>query len=125
MWLLQWIAYASMTGSEHSTSLTSHARWVQFKIHQLVHILQDEHVTIQLNNALILHKRERREFTPTIVETWIAAVILVYRWEQILDFFLRDASDIESLVPFLGKRLGVQRDQWILGLVELERVIKC
>ena len=41
---------------------------IEFDIHQLVHILEYKHVTVQLDNSLILDERERREFAPTVIE---------------------------------------------------------
>lgn len=52
------------------------ARWIELDVHQFIHILEHEHVAVQLHNSLVLNQRKWREFAPAIIESRIIAKIL-------------------------------------------------
>lgn len=76
MGFAQRIAGASMAGGKDSIPRASESRGIQLNIHQLVHILEDEHVTVQLHDAVELNEREGRELGPAVVEARIVGVVL-------------------------------------------------
>lgn len=57
--LLQRIANASMGSSEDSVAFSFKLRRIKLHCHQLIHVPHHEHVTVELNNPLVLSKPER------------------------------------------------------------------
>src|SRR4051812_28346941 len=53
MWLLERITHTSMSRSKHLLSFPSQLWPVKFHLHQLVHILQYQHIAIQLHDSVI------------------------------------------------------------------------
>lgn len=76
MRLLQRIAHTSMTRSKHPLPGPRQLRRIELEIHQLVHILEGDHVAIQLDDALILDQREGGQFAPAVVEPHVVGVVL-------------------------------------------------
>lgn len=76
MRLLQRITNTGMTRGKNTISRARQLGRVQFDIHQLIHILERDHVAIQLDDAVILDQRERGQFAPAVVETHVIGVIL-------------------------------------------------
>jgi hypothetical protein len=107
MRLLERIAYTSMARGEHPVAFASRTRRIQFHFHQLVHILQHQHVTVELNYPVILFQRERRQLTPAIIEARVVGVVLLDRRQQVLDMLLGNAALIEGLVAFGREGVGV------------------
>lgn len=101
-----------------------HLGRVEFEVHQLVHVLQHEHVAVQLHDAIVLHEGERRQFAPAVVEARIIAVVLLHGRLQVGDVPLGDATAVESGVAFCGKGVRVQSDQRVLGLDTSQSVLE-
>lgn len=54
MLLLQWIAHTGMARRKHFVSSSAQIRSVKLHLHQFVHVLQNQHIAVQLYDALIL-----------------------------------------------------------------------
>lgn len=52
------ITNTSMACREDAVCIALHLRRIQLEIHQLVHVLENQHVPVKLDHALILDKRE-------------------------------------------------------------------
>lgn len=76
MRLLQRIANTSMTSCKHTLPRPRQLRGIELEIHQLVHIVERDHVAIQLDDALILDQREGGQFAPAVVEPHVIGVVL-------------------------------------------------
>ena len=74
--LLQRIAYTCMACRKDLVALTTSARRVEFHLHQLIHIVQDQHVAVQLHDAVIVLEGERCQLTPAVVEARVIGVVL-------------------------------------------------
>ena len=64
-----------MARSEYTVAGPRHLWWVQLDFHQLVHIVQDHHVTVELHHPLVLGQRERGELAPAVVESHVIDII--------------------------------------------------
>lgn len=74
-----------MTGRKHPLSRACQLWRIEFDIHQLIHVLERDHVTVQLDDALVLDKREWGQFAPAVVETHVVGVILRHGGKKIRD----------------------------------------
>lgn len=108
-----------MSSSKDTLALPSHARWVQFQFHQLVHILQSEHVAIKLYHSVILGQTERCKFRPTIVEARVVAIVDMDFGHQIRDVLGWYATSSERIKTILWKGVGVECDEGVFGIVLL------
>jgi hypothetical protein len=122
--LLERVTYACMAGRKHLLSLARCARGVQLHLHKLIHVLEHQHVRVQLHYAIILCQRERRELAPAVVEARVVCVILAQLWQQIGNILLRYAALLERLVSFWGECIRVERDERVLGAVLLQAVVE-
>jgi hypothetical protein len=83
MGFLQRIANTSVTGCKHAVAFASKRRFVQFYLHQLIHVPEHKHVAVKLHNTVILDKGERRKLAPAVIKSRVLAVILLHRWQKI------------------------------------------
>jgi hypothetical protein len=124
MWLFQRVANTCVPCSKYPFSLAPKARWIKLQIHQLVHILQNQHIAIQLHYAVIFDQAERRQLRPTVIEARIRGIVLPLLWEQVLGPPFRDSAGFEHSVPFRREGIGVQGYEGVLGTVLLEAVVQ-
>ena len=75
--LFEGIAYTGMARREDPLSLALGRCRVQLYFHELVHILQYQHVAVQLDHSFVLRKRERSQFAPTVIKPWVIAEIFL------------------------------------------------
>lgn len=97
---------------------------VELHLHQLIHIMPDQHVAIELDHAIILHEAEGRKFGPAVVETRVGGVILAFLGEEIFDSLRGDGARGESGMAFGGKGVGVEGYEGVFGLLLLETVVE-
>lgn len=82
---------------------------VELHGHELVHVLQDEHVRVKLDDAVILHEGKRGELGPAVVEARVVGVVLCgLGGEEILDLLVCDAAGSEGVDALLGEGVGVE-----------------
>jgi hypothetical protein len=80
MRFLQRIANTSMPRGKHSLPLPRHTRGIKLHLHQLIHILQHQHIAIELHDAIIFDQTERRQFRPAVVESRIVGIVDINFW---------------------------------------------
>lgn len=114
MRFLQRITSARVPRGENPLPLPRHARRIELHLHQLIHVLQRQHVRIQLHDSVILDEAEGRELAPAIVEAWVVGVVHVHFGEQVLDVLLGNAAALERGVPFGWEGVGVECDERVL-----------
>jgi len=54
MGLLHRIADTSMTCRKDAFPFASAFHWIQFEIHELIHIFEDQHIAVELHHSIIL-----------------------------------------------------------------------
>lgn len=120
MRLFQRIATTCVACCKNLFSRNITARRVQFKIHQFVHVFQNQHVAVQLYDSVIFDERERREFAPTIIESSVVGIVFVHGRKEVLDMLFWNLSNVERAMTLVGEGVGVEGDKRILGSVFLE-----
>ena len=120
MWLLQWVTNTSVSCREDLIPLPLQLRPIQHHFHQLIHILHDQHITVELHDPIVFHQTERGQFRPAIVEARIIGIVLSRLGEQVLDALLGDPARFESGVAFGGKGVGVECNEGVFGVVLFE-----
>lgn len=68
-----------MARSEYPLSLALNGCRVQLYIHELVQVLEYQHVAVQLNHSFVLRKREWSQFAPTVIKSRIIAEVFLNR----------------------------------------------
>lgn len=77
MWLLVWIANASMARCKNSLSLAITIHRIQLELHEFIHVPQYQHITVELDHPVIFFEREGRELAPAIIESWVIGKVFV------------------------------------------------
>ena len=113
MRLLEWIADAGMAACKDTVSFALHPGWIELQIHQFVHVLENSHVAVQLDNSVIFDQGERRQLAPAIVKSWVIGEVLRHRRQQVLHSLLGDVADLESAMAFWRQGVCVERDKGI------------
>lgn len=118
MGLLERVADAGVAGGEDplavGTTMGGDGGVVQVHGHELVHVLQDEHVAVELDDPLVLGEAEGSELRPAVVEARVVAVVLCgLSGQEVLDLLMGDAAGLQSGDALLGEGVGVQGDQGI------------
>lgn len=113
-----------MAGSEHAIAGAGHVGRIQFDVHQLVHALENEHVAVKLDDALVLGERERREFAPAVVEAHIVGEVLGDRWQEVWDVALLYTPGVKGCVALGREGARVENNERILRAHSSERVIQ-
>lgn len=124
MGLLERIANTSMTRRKDPFSASIAIRRIKLNIHKFVHIAHYQHVTIQLYHSIIFFQRERSQFAPAVVKSWVVRKILFDGWQEVFDSFLGNSADIERAVSFFWECVGVEGYEGVLGPVLLEGEVK-
>ena len=124
MRFLQRVAHTRVACSKDPLPLPTQARRVKLEIHQLIHVLQDQHVAVKLHHAVILYQAERRQLGPAVVEARVCRVILPLLREQILSPLLGDAAGFEHSMAFRGEGIGAEHHEGVFGAVFLEAVVQ-
>lgn len=73
MRLLQRIAYASMGSCKDPVTFPFHCRRIKLHCHQLIHVPHQEHVTVELNDPIVLSEPECGQLCPAVTKSWIVA----------------------------------------------------
>lgn len=76
MLLLQRITNTRMARGENPLPLARQRRRIELHLHQLVHVLHDQHIAIQLHDPVVLDQAERRQLGPAVVEARVGRVVL-------------------------------------------------
>lgn len=53
---LKGVADTSMASGENAVTVSTNFWGIQVDIHQFIHVLQDNHVTVELHNTVIFHE---------------------------------------------------------------------
>ena len=123
MRLLHRVADTSVTGRKDAIALSAQAGLVQLEIHELVHVLQDHHVTVEQDDAAVLGQGEERQLGPGLVEPSIVVVeLLVDRRKKVSHPPSSYAPHIEGLSTLFREAVGVQGQQRVLGRLPPERM---
>jgi len=109
---------------EYPVSSAFQLRGVQLQIHELVHVLQHEHIAVQLHHSVVFHQAERRKFTPAVVEARFMAVILFGGGQEISDTLFSDMADVESGVARGREVIGIESNEGIGRLYRFEGVVE-
>lgn len=129
MRLLQRIAHTRVARRKHPltrllvTTLTDLGR-IEVHLHQLVHVAQDEHVRVELDDAGILGQGERGELAPAVVEARVVGEVLAIGGEEVRDALGGDAAGAEGGVAGLGEGVGVEGDERVFGAGADEGVVE-
>jgi len=124
MRLLQGVADTGVTCSKDAITTTSKLRAVERHVHQLVHVLEDEHVTVKLNDTLILSQTEGSKLAPAIVEARVVAVVLGHGRQQVGNTLGRNAASLESGMALGRECVGVESDKRVLAAGSFQRVVE-
>lgn len=124
MGLLQRVADTGVTCSKDTVTASGELWAIKRNVHQLIHVLKNQHVAVELNNAVILDKAEWSELAPTVVEARVVAVVLGHGRQQVGNALGRDAASLESGMAFGRERVGVEGDERVLAAGGLERVVE-
>lgn len=93
--------------------------------HELVHVLQDQHVAVELDDAVVLGEAEGGELAPAVVEARVVAVVAGgLGGQQVLDLLVRDAAGVQGGEALGREGVGVEGHQRVCRLVLLERVVQ-
>lgn len=74
---------------------------VELELHELVHVTEDEHVRVELDDAGVLRQGKGGELAPAVVEARVVGVVAALCREEVLDALGGDAAALES-----GEALG-------------------
>lgn len=124
MRFLQGVTHAGMASGEDPLPLPLQARRVKLEIHQLVHILQDQHVAIQLHDAVILCEAEGRQFGPAVVEARVRRIILPLLRQEVFRALLGNAAGFKNSMPLGREGICVECHEGIFRVVLLEAVVQ-
>lgn len=98
---------------------------VQGHGHELVHVLQNEHVAVELDDAVVLGQAEGGQLAPAVVEARVVAVVLGrLGGQQVLDLLVGDPAGVEGGEALGREGVGVEGHQRVRRLVLLERVVQ-
>lgn len=98
---------------------------VQGHGHELVHVLQDQHVAVELDDAVVLGQAEGGQLAPAVVEARVVAVVTGrLGGQQVLDLLVGDAAGVEGGEALGREGVGVEGHQRVCRLVLLERVVQ-
>ena len=113
-----------MAGGEDAVAFACGTGGVEVEVHQLVHVAQDQHIAVELDDAVILLEGEGRQLAPAVVEARVVCVVLGDLGQQVGDVLLRNAAGVEGGVALGGERVGVEGDERVLGAGLLEAVVE-
>lgn len=127
--LLEGVADAGVAGSKDALAraLVTHlgdGGGIELEVHQLVHVAQDKHVRIELNDAVILDEAKGSKLTPAVVEARVIGEVAALGGEEIRDVLRRDAAGTESLVSLGREGVGVEGDEGVARFDGAERVVE-
>lgn len=72
-------------------------------MHQLVHVVECHHVTVQEDNMLIFIKGKAHQLGPGIVQTSVQAQVGCHGWLDVGNGLFEYAALFKSRVGFLGE----------------------
>jgi hypothetical protein len=122
--LLQGVADAGMAGGEDALARPLKTRRVELEIHQLVHVLADQHVAVELHDAVVLDQAEGRQLGPAVVEARVGRVVLAVLWQEVFGALLGDTAGFERRVALGGEGVGVECYEGVFRAVLLEAVVQ-
>lgn len=124
MGLLQWITNACVASCKDPLSLTLHAWRIKLKIHELVHVLQDQHIAVQLHHAVISDQAEWRQLGPAVVEARVRGVVFAFLREEIFSPLFRNPSRVQNGMSFRREGIGIESHQGVFRLVLLQTIVQ-
>lgn len=97
---------------------------VEGEVHELVHVAEDEHVGVELDDAGVLDEGEGHELAPAVVEARVVGVVLAVGGEDVVDALGGDAAGLEGVVAGLGEGVCVEGDEGVFGVGGAEGVVE-
>lgn len=127
--LLERVADAGVAGGEDTLRTRPACRGggavVQGHGHQLVHVLQHQHVAVELDDAVVLRQAEGRELAPAVVEARVVAVVTGgLCGQQVLDLLVGDAAGLQGGQALCREGVCVEGHERVCRLLLLERVVQ-
>lgn len=98
--------------------------WPEIEVHELVHVLGNEHVGVQKDKPVVLSQGEDGQLSPAVIEAGIIAVVPVHTGEEDLDALFGDASPVQRVVAFFRKGVGEESHERVARANAPERVFK-
>ena len=118
--LAERVADAGVAGSEDAVAFAGERGGVEGQVHELVHVAQDEHVAVELDDAVVFGEGEGGEFRPAVVEAGVVAVVFVDGGEEVRDALCGDVPGGEGGVPRGGEAVGVEGYERVFGVLGFE-----
>lgn len=127
--LVEGVADAGVAGGEDTLACGRIAGFadggsIELEGHELVHVAQDEHVGVELDDARVLCEGEGHELAPAVVEARIIGVVFAGGWEEVFDALGRDAAGLEGGEARLGEGVCVEGDERVFGVDGAEGVVE-
>lgn len=97
---------------------------VEVEGHELVHVAQDEHVRVELDDARVLGEGEGHELAPAVVEARVVGVVPAGCREEVLDALGGDAAGLEGGEAGVGEGVCVEGDEGVFGGGGAEGVVE-
>jgi hypothetical protein len=113
-----------MARCEDSIPFPAFAGRIELHFHELVHVLQHQHVAVELHDAVVLLERKGGEFRPAVVEAWVVCEVLLHAGQEIFDVLAGDAAGGQGGVALGGEGVGVEGDEGVGGGVLFEGVVE-
>ena len=96
----QGVADAGMARSKDPFPCALEAGGIELQpVQELVHVAEDKHVGVKLDDAAVLGQAEGGEFGPAVVEAGVIGVVFGRRGEEVLNALFGDGAAREGGVP--------------------------
>lgn len=127
--LAEGVADAGVAGGEDALACEGIAGFaelgrVEVERHELVHVAQDEHVGVELDDARVGREGKGHELAPAVVEARVVGVVPAGGWEQVFDALGGDAAGLEGGEAGWGERVCVEGDEGVFGVCGAEGVVE-
>lgn len=124
--LLEGVADAGVAGGEDAGARAGvgDVGTVEGQVHELVHVAEDEHVGIELDDAGVLGQGKRGELGPAVIEARVVGVVAGLGGEEVGDALGGDAAGGEGGAPLLGELVGHEGDEGVFGVDLAEGVVE-
>lgn len=118
VWFMEGVADAGVAGGEDALRGRDIVGLVDLgivegEVHEFVHVAEDEHVGVELDDAGVLSQREGHELAPAVVEARVVGVVLAVGGEDVVDALGGDAAEFEGVVAGLGEGVCVEGDEGV------------
>lgn len=126
MRFLQGIADAGVAGGEDAAAPGGGdgVGGVEGEQHELVHVAADEHVGVELDDAVVLHEAEGRQLGPAVVEARVVAVVDGEARQQVGHALGGDAAGSQGGAAGGREGVGVEGDERVARADGFEAVVE-